>query len=47
MGQKDGEKHFERRLGASQGGRVGHLAACLAHGAAGKGIKDEKKHSKE
>jgi hypothetical protein len=47
MGRKDGEKHFERRFGASQGGSAGHLSACLADGAAGKGIKDEKKHSKE
>jgi len=42
MGQKDREKRFARRLGASQGGRAGRLAACLADGASGKGSRMKK-----
>jgi hypothetical protein len=42
MGQKDREKHLERRLGASQGGGAGRLAACLADGASVKGSRMKK-----
>jgi hypothetical protein len=47
MGKKTVKSTLNGVSGPSQGGSAGHLAACLADGAAGKGIKDEKKHSKE